>query len=166
MSAFICNREHFLYLAQAAVLSHSHWEIGGFSYYWGGTRHSVSNNDFEGMADIANTLLAENVRSVKARYPGTDSDLPGPVGGVAPFTAADIDLFAWQGHYKPVQVLKSCHCYDYQACETADYETTRAYAIIRAIEKKFMVRIPGYDEAAWGDPASRKVSQTHLRVIA
>jgi len=50
----------------------------------------------------------------------------------------------------PVALLKLLDCYDYQACETSDYKTTKACTIINQIREYTISRLPGYDEAAWG----------------
>ena len=75
---------------------------------------------------LGKLLLLENERSVQHRYPGSDNaDLPGRVGERArnyKFTRDD----------RP-NVRMECECYDYQACETDDYEQSVAYQIIHAI---------------------------------
>jgi hypothetical protein len=53
-------------------------------------------------------------------------------------------------HLTPVQILKLCDCYEYQACETGEaYYQSFAHAIIQAIRGKAWRRLPGYDEAEW-----------------
>jgi hypothetical protein len=84
-------------------------------------------------------LLAENVRSVKARY-GLRAQ-PEPITFRYCHTEA---------HLAPVQVLKLCDCFDYQACETGDYPETAAARIVAAIRVKATRALPGYRRAEWG----------------
>lgn len=94
-------------------------------------------------------LLAENLRSLEERYPGRDF------------------LEEWQQaaakyQYQPQElngsltlVIKQCDCYDYQACETDDFDKTDAAAFIRHL-RKVMILTGGktkgkeYDAAPWG----------------
>lgn len=50
---------------------------------------------------------------------------------------------------KPVAILKACHGFEYQACETRDWEGCQAWHIIQAIQKNAIRRLDGYNEADW-----------------
>jgi hypothetical protein len=68
---------------------------------------------------IAELLRAENTRSVNFRY--RSEEAPEPIAFMA------------VGSISPVGIVKLCHYFDYQACETDDYHETRAAKIIEAI---------------------------------
>jgi hypothetical protein len=96
--------------------------------------------------DLGAILLAENVRSVRYRYPndGPD-DLPGPCdqGRV------------WGYQFRPITntldarwVIKACDCLDYQSCETTDWEDTLAHAILTAIREDAIASLT--TDAPWG----------------
>lgn len=50
----------------------------------------------------------------------------------------------------PVQAIKNCHCFDYQACEDAGYETSEAKKIVDRVVAAACRKLPGYEAAAWG----------------
>ena len=93
----------------------------------------------------ANLLFNENVRSVKHRYPESDS-LPGPIDLpgkiimplIRPISDAD-----------PIQILKTLDSLEYQSCETEDWEETPACMLVNAIRKAAVHDLPGYEEAEW-----------------
>jgi hypothetical protein len=65
-------------------------------------------------------LVNENVRSLESRYPGRDflEDWKRE--------AATYRFSEKTPAVTPTQLAKLCNCYDYQACESADYKTTKA----------------------------------------
>ena len=87
---------------------------------------------------IAEVLKAENVRSICARY----SD-------EKPENYEPIRFEAVASQRTPVEILKACECYDYQACETDDYLVTPAAAIIRQIRSAAIAELLGYKDADW-----------------
>ncbi len=155
MSAYICDREHIIYMVQAAMARRIagagctvNW-CHGNPLEW----HKLGPCDFDKAADVANMLLRENYRSVSHRYPHESSaTLPGPIAGVAPFTRKDFAVVRWHS-FEPAQVLKSCHCFEYQACETDDWETTEAHAFIAGLKGAACRSVAGYEKAEWGAPA-------------
>ena len=78
---------------------------------------------------LGKLLLRQNERSVQHRYPGVaNADLPGHVGERA-------SNYKYKRDERP-NVRMECECYDYQSCETDDYEQSVAYKIINAILEK------------------------------
>lgn len=111
----------------------------GTNYFWEGAGRYIN----KGTAPrIASVLFAQNVRSVNARY--QDSD---PAHGFK--FAPALGLLSY---LSAVQIIKACHCLEYQSCETDDYESTEACAILRGIVKRACAALPGYDAALWGMP--------------
>ena len=84
-------------------------------------------------SEIGRILLTENERSVRHCYPNDAAgDLPGAIGE----DSANYEFIPFDERPTPVSVLKGCDCFDYQACETGDYGSSIACAIIEAIRKR------------------------------
>lgn len=137
MSAFIVGHDHINALLDHAVRHQ-------VSYYVPSRRERVTimNNN---ATEIGAILLDQNERSVRHRYPGiAPSELPGTIGENAA-------SFRWRPRVplQPVQIMKACHCLDYQCCETKDWERTIAFLIVQAILNDASRRVPGYDGAKW-----------------
>ncbi len=92
----------------------------------------------------AQILFAENVRSLCARYP---SDKAATYGT---FTERDYYFPVTAKPLSAVQAIKACQCYSYQACETDDWPTTQAHALISQIKGAAINALPGYEDCAWG----------------
>jgi len=132
MSAFIVSDYHINVLVSWAANQHG---LNAVSYYWQGARRYVRDD----AKRVANVLYAENVRSVNARC----SEHEDPSN----FHYQPVAL--GYAHSTPVQIIKACHCYEYQACETDDWGDSEACAIIDGIKKSAVRILPGYDEADW-----------------
>ena len=91
----------------------------------------------------ANILLAENYRSLRARY--GDAEIPHKVT-VTLGEVLRTDLIP------AVNILHSLACFEYQACESDDWDTTDAYKICDQVRREAIKRLPGYDDAPWGQP--------------
>jgi hypothetical protein len=52
-------------------------------------------------------------------------------------------------YQSPMQIIKLCDCFNYQACEVNDYEHTPAAAIIKAIIHNAINNLPGYGDLEW-----------------
>jgi len=92
-------------------------------------------------------LLKENLRSLSARYPGRDflKDWQKEAKAYAFKSSVDVDA---------TQVIKCCDSYGYQACETADYDTTKAAAYVAKVRAAAIAAGgkesgPEYDRADW-----------------
>lgn len=89
---------------------------------------------------LGDMLVAENYRSVNHRY--RESDPPHPYR-----------YHVWSGVMDPVQVIQSCNCFDYQACETDDYRDTPAARLVDNIRSKAIrAALPQMEKAKWGAP--------------
>ena len=128
MSAYLVPGYHIDALVTYAALTG-----GGLSYYWQGSRRAIRGDE----ARVASVLYAENVRSVNARYAQHDSAHGHRYRPVLPMLRA-------------IDIIKACHGYAYQACETDDWESTEAAAVVRAIEAGAVRMLPGYaDSPGW-----------------
>jgi hypothetical protein len=124
MSAFIVGAKHIDALLTFAN-AHDAW-----LYPYGRA------SDTEKLSIVGNVLLAENYRSVNHRYPGD----------AQPYDNSYVFRF-YQHPITPIEALKACACYDYQACETDNYESTDAAKLIRAIRDTAIRELPGWDQA-------------------
>ena len=137
MSAWLCDEDHIAVLACA--LDGTNWSPA---------------SDPTNARSIAATLAAENVRSLRYRYedradgywPGMD-DYPGDCAEAAEHMWPD----GWR-KFSPVALLKSLHCYEYQACEHEDWERSPAAKMCRQLASHLITRLPGYGDAEWGAP--------------
>jgi hypothetical protein len=153
MSAYIVDKEHVLYLVEAAMSR----RIGGGSFYWmwGNPTQSakLGTCDYERAVEVANMLWRENIKSVSARYPNESSaTLPGPKGGAFVITRADFEGVRWL-QFDAVQVIKACDCFNYQSCEHGEWEASEAKGFVDALRSSAWHELPGYDGATWGAPA-------------
>ena len=123
----------------AFVVSHDHIDALAFNsgamtregYFWKGEWHKLTN-----WQEVGEILLAENVRSVNYRYSGQ--------------IEAEPYKFVYPSRrYTPVEIIRACDGYMYQACETPDWKQTQAYAIIHLIRERAIHRLDGYDAAQW-----------------
>jgi hypothetical protein len=92
-------------------------------------------------------LLKENQRSLGARYGADKAGIADWHGDVVPlyrYTAQPMKI------RKPVEIIKLCNCYDYQACETDDYYESVAAKWIDGLRHHAISNLPGYEEAPWG----------------
>jgi hypothetical protein len=130
MSAFIVPDYHINALVSWAAERHG---LNAVSYYWGGRRREVRGDEKR----IASVLYAENVRSVNARYREADA-------------AHGFKFKRVPNRLNPIDVVKACHGYGYQACEANGWEQSEAFAIIAAITQSAIRAVPGYSESnAW-----------------
>jgi hypothetical protein len=152
MSAYICDKEHIVYLVAAAMSKELNPHGGHESWYHNSLRHELPRGDFDRASEVANMLWLENIKSVSYRYPNeSGSTLPGPIGENFVITPADIP--ACLAEIKPVQVLKSCDCYAYQTCEHPEWKQSESHAFIQSLRSSAWHSLPGYDSAEWGAPA-------------
>ena len=114
MSAYIFSDEYLSYLVSYASKKDA-------SYWNPEKQERVRFNGNE--QKIFDLLKCANWNSVNARYGGNDAPPETKVGLVLE-------------NFDPVQVLKACACFDYQACEVDDYENTEAARIIDAIRTR------------------------------
>ena len=144
MSAFIVSHDHIDALLSFASKRDSY---GSVSYYVKKTGAHVSITE-QNATEIGRILLTENERSIYARYPDCkpgDDKKPGTIGE----DAAGYNFKRWplSSPLLSVSILKACSCFDYQACETDDYDDSLAATVIDAIRNRAISRLPGYEDA-------------------
>lgn len=141
MSAFLCSADHHAALgAFGAMTGGSSVFLNVDPRYLKGWNHP----ELEGAelaTAYANELLRANERSLRARY--------GDEGEDPPITVSQRDMLAVRRALSPVQILKLCDCCEYQSCETSDWESSLACALLDAIRRAAIRQLPGYGDADW-----------------
>ena len=151
MSAFIPAKEHIDVLVALARDGPRGRTISpSTSWYgprWTHNGQTVSLPDFASPDAVGQMLVDEVVRSVAHRYPDdTDSTLPGPADRY--FTEPYI--LTWQPYrLTATEGLAALRCYEYQACETPDWEQSEAYAFCDSLRHCLINALPGMDDAPW-----------------
>lgn len=145
MSAYLCNPEHIA--AIAAFASSPRDTANAVIYDW---RLGSHKND---AANCARELAMANIASVAARYPNDESgNRPGPCGMTDDSyiqTCGDIAMF-YAMHptpLKPVDIIKMCGCYEYQACEAPNWSDSDACRQAQWIVNKAHRLLPGWEDA-------------------
>lgn len=135
MSAFVVSDDHI-----NVLLTWANKNMGNVIVYNGkeGEEVELSFSQVGDLQKMANILRSENIRSVNTRY---NEDT----------TLADLPVGFTFYHYvaSPVEIIKACQCYDYQACENEKYPSTDAHRIIEWIMDAAVSALPGYDKARW-----------------
>lgn len=128
MSAWMCSAYHISVLAAYAVKNVE-------KVYHGSKLVPLMD-----VQTVGSILMAQNARSVNERYSERK---------VYPFTYDQRVKAGAEGH-SAMEVIKSAHCYEYQACETDDWKRTVAHTIILHILSAASVGLPGWEDAPWG----------------
>ena len=139
MSAYVVDRKHIDYLVNTA----SNWRT---MKVWDdelGEWVTLTKKE------LGQMLWDENVKSVSSRYEECDPfNLPGCTGD-APY------LYEETSTHWPLdlpQIMKACHCLEYQSCEHPEWSDSKAKAFLEGLCKKAEQCLPGYEDAEWGAP--------------
>ena len=97
-------------------------------------------SEIKTMSRVGQILVDQNCRSYNYRY---DEALEPEV-----FEITGQDLM-YVPRLTPVETLKALASYDYQSCETPDYEETDAWKLANIIRHYAIEALPGYDDAKW-----------------
>ncbi len=112
---------------------------GAFHWYW--KKKGINVDDPNKLGQM---LAAQNARSIRARYVDGGSEMIPDLADRG-YAHSHVPM-----RLTPVEALKHVRYYDYQACETSDWEETEAYAFCDALTSALVNRLPGYEEAPWG----------------
>ena len=155
MSAYMVDREHIDFLVHACLAPMVLKHYSAFCWWHNGKRRELScGATREELAAVGQMLWDENARSVRFRYPDcSDDDLPGPIGESMVYEPSPAQFWSMPPLEFLVAVFKACDCYNYQACETPDWEQSEAFAFIQALRCSCWRSLPGYEDADWGAPA-------------
>ena len=89
---------------------------------------------------IGQVLIDQNYRSYNTRY----DELEQP--NIFEITGQDL---MYMSRLTPVETLKALASYDYQSCETPDWQQTDAYKLVGFIRYCAISALPGYNDAKW-----------------
>lgn len=150
MSAFIVSHDHIDALLTFAKLHRvSYYVPQSICNKPGGVRVDIGHDN---VTEVGRILLTENERSVRHRYDDCAADdLPGTIGeNAASYNFREFgELYRLPAAKKCAWILNGCRCFDYQACETDDYEASLAHRIIEAIQAAAIRALPHIDDAPW-----------------
>jgi len=127
MSAWIVSKEHIDALVTAALKDNLYF------YHNDGVHYVKTKKECD---FIGNELTKENYKSVNYRYSEDDK--------------APKYSYEYNGGWKPIEIIKSCHCYGYQSCEHDGWKDSISHSFINALKESLIHELPGYDEAPWG----------------
>lgn len=147
MSAYIVHAEHIRTLVWAGLNytrpgSHMTWHVEDpenavspetVEHSFGQHYRRLTQETAETVGQV---LLDENVRSVNHRYNEDEMHV------YEHATPAD-------NRWTPVEILSAINCYAYQACETPEWNTSEANAIIEALRNTLIHTLPGYSDGPW-----------------
>lgn len=157
MSAFMVPVEHVRAMVNAGLRTEGYgplsWSVRQLTQVekdrayepgqpWGPDMHAVIKETHreltrETAGAVGAMLLAQNRRSVDFRY--NESDIEEPYLHAVSTTPRE-----------PVEILKAIDCYEYQSCETPDWEDSEAARFCQALRALLIGKLPGYAEAdAW-----------------
>lgn len=140
MSAYIVDHNHVWYMIVAG------------SYYRtfiDSKRRPLSNFTDEEKRDFGQYLLDINIRSVRARCGNSLwYALPGPKDEAEVLPPRTVDWAV----IKPVELIKSVNCYEYQSCEDDHWPDSEAYRFCQRLKGAAEHNLQGYEEAEWGYP--------------
>ena len=139
MSAYLVEKDHIIFLLLAADSPEIRKGLNSFQWYHKGkwlelTRYTA--------ASIAKTLADENIKSLRARYQEV-------LDHGFEFSESD---FQRKIKIDPLQVIKSCDCYSYQANEHKGWKQSSAKMFVDTLRNRAIDALPGYDAAIWGSP--------------
>ena len=134
MSAFVVHPEHINVLLWAGLKDP---RLGALRWEHMRPTHSTELQP-ETATEIGQILLDENVKSVNHSY-GTEMYTPKLYTYRPPL----------QRGWTNVELLNALHCYQYQASEHPDWESSQAYAFCQALERRLIRRLPGYSDGPW-----------------
>ena len=137
MSAFICPPEHIAILAIYAARTHN---LNCVIY-----EDRLNNNLSDQAQAVAKRLMQANVDSVNYRYKeANDAEL------IMQAETMVVKLRrrpALTTKLKTLDILAMLNCYEYQACEHPEYQTSLAKKQVAWIRNSAIHQLPGYEKA-------------------
>ncbi len=133
MSAYIVTDYHINALVSFAVRAKACYSVNGNHVY-------ITRENAESVGRI---LMDANVQSVSHLYGARLSDEEKNAG-------ADYRFAEPNRTFSPVEIIKACHCLDYQSCEVETWRGSVAHAVLQGIKAYAENALPGYDAAPWG----------------
>ena len=132
MSAFVLPAEHLNVLLWGALRA-GH---GRICWHYGNPTR-MGELTAENTTAVGQMLLEANVASVNYLY--------NAAGAAEPYHYRTPVHTDWNA----VELLKALACYEYQSCESPDWEASSAQRLCRVIERELIVSLRGWTEAPW-----------------
>lgn len=135
MSAYMVDRNHVAYLIDAAMHLRIVKRHDAMRWLHDGKSHFLYTSDHKRASEIGQMLWDANAESIRARYPDTREDFsnaPGPIG--ERFIYGEHRGGRWYD-VNPAQVIESCRCFAYQACEYEGWQGSEAHAFIESLKR-------------------------------
>lgn len=129
MSVSVLCDEHIHVLITAALSAAEE----DFRFPYKGHVYYIGSSQMNNM--VGQHLVDQNYRSFNKRYGSNDQPHKYKFEETAKFS--------------PVEVLKACDCYEYQACEDEGWDGSLAKAFIGRLKDTMVRKLPGYEEAPW-----------------
>jgi hypothetical protein len=131
MSAFMVPVEHIRAMLNAGLVT----RYGPLSWQ---TRDLTGTDAWRELTPATATavgamLLAENRRSVDYRYSEDEIE--------------EVYTHGPSRLRSPVVILKAIDCYEYQSCETTEWEQCEAHHFCQALRDLLIGQLPGYNDA-------------------
>lgn len=135
MSAYLLSEQTFGILAKYAIDS-------------GATQHNTCFPDRDKLDTtdkVVEVLVRANLKSLAARYGDEEDTEENEL-----FIAETKDMARRDWHVPPLDIIKSCHCFDYQSCEFEGWHKSLAYRVSVEIVQSATRKLAGYESAQWG----------------
>lgn len=134
MSAFFVGADHVNAILSYVNLRRDNYVPAPHNEYG-------KSNDFQFLTDIGKQLLSENIKSLQSRYASDWHEM----------VDLDVNQYVFQLTPNPsaIEVIKLCHCLDYQSCEHDGWEASYAKKFLTWVTDTAISNVPGYDKAAW-----------------
>lgn len=101
--------------------------------------------DLMGADSLGQLLAIQNAASLRARYDDADAS-----GMIPDWADSGYHYIAPGGcSLTVVELLKAIICYEYQACETDDWDDSEAALFCETLHSLLIRFLPGYDGAPW-----------------
>ena len=138
MSAFVVDEGHVDYLISAARALH-------------GPYLSLPFDPWTHQDILGQVLLAENVRSVLARYgDSVDAEESRAYSAIIEgYVFQPVSMSQTVDVATIAQIIKACDCFEYQSCETSNWDKTDACLIVSRIRSAAIQRLPGMSDAEY-----------------
>lgn len=143
MSAYMVSKAHIDAMLTGATRYSRPY---GLSWYVGHERHELR---YDNLDAIGQMLVDANLRSIHARYPDCRTNPDNTPGPIARYWDVPY-VHETRADFSPVELLKAIDCFEYQACEDDDWETSEAHACCAALRHILIRVLPGYESAPWG----------------
>lgn len=149
MSAWMVDKVHIDLLVDVALRGPRDAR-GWMRPSWDGRTLSFDQADALGDA-----LVRENLSSIHARYPDTETKPENTPGSIeqywlTPYTFAPPLPGDQRYRMTVVEALKSVACYEYQSCEHHEWEGSQVAEFCDQLRGSLIAVLPGWDAAPWG----------------